>query len=217
MAKNKSLHAAKIAKNDEFYTQLVNIENELKYYKDHFKNKIIFMNCDDPEESNFWKYFHLNFEFFGLKKIISTHYLENQKSYMLEYEGGNDVDTSVGIKTNLEGDGDFRSEEAINLLKQSDIVVTNPPFSLFREYVAQLIEYDKNFIIMGNQNAITYKEIFPLIKENKMWLGVNTNKTMEFQVPDNYDHTKNGRIDKNGNKYVKVPAISWFTNLEQKA
>lgn len=214
MAKNKNLHAAKRAKNDEFYTQMVDIENELKYYKDRFKGKTIFMNCDDPEESNFWKYFHLNFEFFGLKKIISTHYLENQKSYMLEYEGGNDVDTSVGVKTNLEGDGDFRSEESINLLKESDIVITNPPFSLYRTYVAQLIEYEKKFIIMGNQNAITYKEIFPLIKENKIWLGVNTNKTIEFQVPDNYDHTKNGRIDVNGNKYVKVPAISWFTNLE---
>lgn len=570
MAKNKNLHAAKKAKNDEFYTQMTDIENELRHYKKHFKGKTIFMNCDDPTESNFWKYFHLNFEFFGLKKIIATHYLENQKSYMLEYEGGNDVDTSVGIKNNLEEDGDFRSEESINLLKRSDIVVTNPPFSCyssdtevltdkgwkyfkdvdikkdlifslnkdtkemtyvkaidkleqdykgpmynfkrrgmdllvtpnhkmysyyktskgdfkpndfinaenikkshlhpligykyehnlrkdvefrlpettqleqfsrkeitvpekkidmgdwleffgfyladgcyrdhintlgkrdytisiaqneenldyvleliekigfkpkyalkqkgrkcynisiyskqlwlhlkqfgrskdkfipreflnlpklylkrllkgfvngdsqngknyliitsrsknliqslqeiilkvygqitafnedkgkykneeyimyeltvnkknisrnnikygepeiidyndkiycltleknnimlvrrnhqisfsgncFREYIAQLIEYNKNFIIMGNQNAITYKEIFPLIKENKVWLGVNTNKTMEFKVPDNYDHTKNGRIDENGNKYVKVPAISWFTNLE---
>lgn len=214
MRKNKSLHAAKKAKNDEFYTQMTDIEKELRHYKNHFKDKTVFMNCDDPKESNFWKYFHLNFEFFGLKKIIATHYLEGQKSYMLEYEGGNDVNTSVGVKTNLEEDGDFRSEESINLLKRSDIVVTNPPFSLFREYIAQLIEYNKNFIIMGNQNAITYKEIFPLIKENKVWLGVNTNKTMEFKVPDDYDHTKNGRIDENGNKYVKVPAISWFTNLE---
>src|SRR5699024_3324542 len=111
------------------YTQIVDIENELKYYKDHFKGKIIYMNCDSPEESNFWKYFHLNFEFFGLKKIISTHYLEGQKSYKFEYQGGDDVDTSVGVKTNLEGDGDFRSEECIEILKESDIVVTNPPFS----------------------------------------------------------------------------------------
>lgn len=214
MRKNKNLHAAKKAKNDEFYTQMTDIEKELRHYKNHFKGKTIFMNCDDPKDSNFWKYFHLNFEFFGLKKIIATHYLENKKSYMLEYEGGDDVDTSIGIKTDLEGDGDFRSEESIELLKQSDIIVTNPPFSLFREYVAQLIEYNKNFIIMGNQNAITYKEIFPLIKENKIWLGVNTNKTMEFRVPNDYYHTKNGRIDNEGNKYVKVPAISWFTNLE---
>lgn len=216
MSKNKSLHAAKIAKNDEFYTQIVDIENELKYYKDHFKGKMIYMNCDIPEESNFWKYFHLNFEFFGLKKIISTHYLEGQKSYKFEYQGGDDVDTSVGVKTNLEGDGDFRSEECIEILKESDIVVTNPPFSLFREYVAQLEEYDKDFVIIGNQNAITYKEIFPLIKENKIWLGIHANG-MEFEVPNEtpYNERSTFRIDKEtGKAYQKLGNICWFTNLE---
>ena len=216
MSKNKNLHAAKKAKNDEFYTQMTDIENELRHYKKHFKGKTIFMNCDDPEESNFWKYFHLNFEFFGLKKIISTHYLENQKSYMLEYEGGNDVDTNVGVRTDLEGDGDFRSEESINILKKSDIVVTNPPFSLLRSFIAQLIEYNKDFIIIGNQNAITYKEIFPLIKENKMWLGVNANG-MEFEVPNKapYNEKSSFRIDKEtGKAYQKLGNICWFTNLE---
>ena len=216
MSKNKNLHAAKRAKNDEFYTQMVDIENELKYYKDHFKGKTIFMNCDDPAESNFWKYFHLNFEFFGLKKIISTHYLEGQKSYMLEYEGGDDVNTDVGVKTNLEGDGDFRSEESINLLKESDIVVTNPPFSLMIPFMNQLMKYKKNFIIIASQNAITNKDIFPSLRDNKIWLGVHANG-MEFEVPNKAPYNKRSsfRVDKeSGKAYQKLGNVCRFTNLE---
>lgn len=216
MAKNSNLHAAKKAANDEFYTQLVDIENELKHYKDHFKGKVIFCNCDDPEESNFWKYFQLNFEFLGLKKLISTHFDDEKPSYKLELFGDIDGDGRVTkgdiIRTPLKQNGDFRSPECIDILQETDIVVTNPPFSLFREYIAQLIEYNKKFIILGNNNAITYKEIFPLIKDNKLWLGYNSNKTLEFRVPDDY---KFSREDDNG-KYGKVPAISWFTNLETK-
>ena len=145
-------------KNDEFYTQLSDIERELGHYKEHFKGKIIFLNCDDPEESNFWKYFSLNFKYLGLKKLIATHFETGKTSYKLEKNNG---DT---IKTPLKQNGDFRSPECIEILKEADIVVTNPPFSLFREYIAQLIQYDKNFIIIGNQNNFTYKEIFKLLK-----------------------------------------------------
>ena len=197
MAKNKNLHQAKTAKNDEFYTQLTDIEKELSHYRAHFKDKIILCNCDDPTWSEFWRYFHLNFEFFGLKKLISTHYSATERTYKLEYTGGDDTNIEDGIKTDLLQNGDFRSDECIEILKQADIVVTNPPFSLFREYVAQLIEYDKKFIIIGSQNAITYKEFFPLLKDNKVWLGHTSPK--EFLQPDD-------SIKKFGN-------ISWFTNL----
>ena len=170
---NKNLINAKKNKNDEFFTQLPDIENELRHYQNHFKNKVVFCNCDDPSFSNFWKYFHHNFNFLKLKKLISTHYSKEGSSYKMEYSGGNDSDCDVGIKTPLIENGDFRSQECIELLKKSDIVVTNPPFSLFREYVAQLMEYNKKFIIIGNMNALTCKEIFPLIKNSKMWLGYN--------------------------------------------
>lgn len=204
------LHAAKRAKKDEFYTQLPTIEKELYHYRHHFKDKIVFLNCDDPEYSNFWKYFSLNFDFFGLKRLISTHYNENEPSYKIEkYEENGRVLTAT---TPLVGNGDFRSEESIDLLKMSDIIVTNPPFSLFREYVAQLFEHDKKFIIMGNNNAITYKEIFPLIKENKMWLGNNSNFNCEFEVGEGYRYTR----EENGKKFGRVKSISWFTNLEIK-
>jgi hypothetical protein len=202
--KNKNLHKAKTAKNDEFYTQLVDIENELGYYKNHFKNKIVFCNCDDPKESNFWKYFALNFEFLGLKKLISTHFETTQPSYKLEIEkdinGDGKIDEQDAIKTLLKQNGDFRSPECIDILKESDMVVTNPPFSLFREYVAQLIEYKKKFIIIGPQGSITYKETFKLIKDNKIWLGYTCPK--EFLQPD-------GTAKTFGN-------ISWFTNIEIK-
>ena len=198
MAKNKNLHQAKKAKNDEFYTQLKDIEKELKHYKNHFKDKIILCNCDDPTWSEFWRYFHLNFEFFGLKKLISTHYSDTERTYKLEYTGGNDTNIEDGIKTDLLQNGDFRSDECIEILKQADIVVTNPPFSLFRKYVAQLMAYDKKFIIIGSQNAIKYKEFFPLLKDNKVWLGHTSPK--EFLQPDD-------SIKKFGN-------ISWFTNLD---
>ena len=215
MAKNNNLHKAKTAKNDEFYTQLTDIEKELKHYKTHFKNKTIFCNCDDPKQSNFWKYFHLNFNHFGLKKLIATHFHETEPTYKIEYDGSDDNNCEIGVITNLETNGDFRSPECIELLKEADIIVTNPPFSLFREYVAQLINYDKKFIIMGNNNAITYKEFFPLLKDNKVWLGFTSNKTCVFRVPPEYNHDDKITSDINdGNYYGKVPAISWFTNLD---
>src|SRR3989344_4647880 len=158
---------AKKSKKDEFYTQLPDIERELGHYKGHFKNKIVFCNCDDPEYSNFWKYFELNFKYLGLKKLIATHFETEKPSYKLEKTNG---DT---IKTKLKQNGDFRSSECIEILKEADIVITNPPFSLFREYVSQLVNYDKKFLIIGNVNDITYKEIFKLIQENKSWLGIN--------------------------------------------
>lgn len=198
---NKNLQAAKIAKNDEFYTQLPDIEREMKHYREHFKGATIFCNCDDPEYSNFWRYFHLNFEFLGLKKLVSTHYQDKGRSYMMEYSGGNDNDYKVGTVLRLKENGDFRSPECIELMKQADIVVTNPPFSLFREYVAQLMEYQKKFIIIGNKNAITYKEIFPLLKDNKIWLGINSPSV--FNTPDGLTKKVNG-----------LPR--WFTNLDIK-
>lgn len=226
---NKNLHRAKNAKKDEFYTQLPDIENELKHYKKHFKDKIVFCNCDDPRISNFFHYFSYNFEQLGLKKLITTCYKnlqpdlfsknDSEKAIYLEYTGikkGGRVPKpeEIGIKR-LDGDGDFRSEECIKLLKQSDIVVTNPPFSLFREYVAQLIEYDKKFIILGHQNAITYKEIFKLIKDNKIWLGHDNGGTKWFAVQDHYDITTESRKKiENGKKYFSMGSVVWFTNLD---
>ena len=254
MANNTNLKNANKAKQDEFYTQLVDIEKEMRYYKDHFKNKVILCNCDDPYESNFFKYFALNFNFLGLKKLIATCYvgspIANTQLSLFDYESEenkttrsahkieitqvNDynsdgaVDLSdveylltnkKNILTKLKGDGDFRSMECIQLLKEADIIVTNPPFSLFREYVAQLIEYDKKFIIIGNINAISYKEIFPLLKSNKMWLGASISSgDRKFLVPDSafdVDKVKGGfEVDANGNKYVRVVGVRWFTNLD---
>jgi hypothetical protein len=214
--KISNLQNAKKAKNDEFYTRLEDIEKELKHYREHFKGKVVYCNCDDHRWSNFFKYFELNFDFLGLKKLITTHFEADKPSYKLVMErdinGDGKIDEKDIVETKLKGNGDFRSPEAIELLKEADIVVTNPPFSLFREYIAQLIEYDKKFILLGNNNAITYKEIFTLIKENKIWLGTESNKTMEFRLPDHYE--KWNRVDEEGNKYGKVQAISWFTNLE---
>ena len=198
MAANANLHKAKDAKNDEFYTQLTDVSKELMHYKGHFKGKIVFCNCDDPTWSAFWKYFHLNFSALGLKKLISTHYDRTESTYKMEYTGGNDNDIEVGVKTPLEGNGDFRNQECIDLLDEADIVVTNPPFSLFREYVAVLMEHKKKFLIIGNKNAITYKEFFPLLKDNIVWLGYNA--VHEFAQPD-------GSFKKFGN-------IGWFTNLD---
>lgn len=204
---NKIMRKAKRNRNDEFYTQIGDIEKEVFHYREQLKGKKIFMNCDDPEESNFWVYFYLNFEHFELEKITSTHYHESKPTYRLDYDG------KEIIKTDLEQNGDFRSPEAIEILKESDIVITNPPFSLFREYLSQLIEFDKQFIIMGNNNAITYKEVFPLLRDNQVWLGYHANKTMEFEIPDDYERWD--RIDEEtGKKYGKVPAISWFTNMD---
>jgi len=209
---NGDLNKANKNKNDEFYTQLSDIEKELGHYKEHFKNKIIFLNCDDPEESNFWKYFYLNFKFLGLKKLIATHFGNGKPAYKLEKTNG---DTK---KTPLKQNGDFRSPECIEILKEADIVVTNPPFSLLREHVAQLIEYNKRFVIIGNINALSYKEIFKLIKENKIWLGYSIHSgDREFKVPDNYPLNASGyRIDENGVKYIRVKGVRWFTNLDYK-
>lgn len=210
MTKNSNLGKAKTAKNDEFYTQLTDIEKELKHYKEHFKNKVIFCNCDDPKHSNFWKYFHLNFNHFGLKKLIATHFDSTKPTYKMEYTGGNDTDFDYGTITNLMGNGDFRSPECIELLKECDIVVTNPPFSLFREYVAQLIDYSKKFIIIGSKNAITYKEFFSLLKNNQVWCGVRSfSGGMWFPVPKENSYDK--IID--NVKMKNVPSC-WFTNLD---
>ena len=204
MKKNANLIKAKKAKQDEFYTQLSDIENELRFYKSFFRGKIIYCNCDDARESNFFKYFSLNFEHLGLKKLICTEYKEDGKGVMLVYggdiNGNRRVDDEEIQVTELNGNGDFRSEECIELLKQADVIVTNPPFSLFREYVAQLMEYNKKFLIIGNMNAITYKEIFPYIRENKLWLGMGYVKN--FVQP-------NGEIKKFGN-------INWYTNIDNK-
>ena len=201
MSANANLHKAKDAKNDEFYTQLTDVSKELMHYKQHFKNKIVFCNCDDPTWSAFWKYFHLNFAELGLKKLISTHYDKNEPTYKMKYTGGDDNDIEVGIKTPLEGNGDFRNAECIELLKEADIIVTNPPFSIAREdYIPQLFEYNKKFLIVGDLNWLTYRDIFPLLQNNNMWLGYNLVK--EFVQPD-------GTIKKFGNKL-------WFTNLDIK-
>ena len=216
MAANTNLHKAKNAKNDEFYTQLTDVSKELMHYKHHFKDKTVFCNCDDPTWSAFWKYFHLNFEALGLKKLISTHYDKTEPTYKMEYTGGDDNDIEVGVKTPLEGNGDFRNQECLDLLDEADIVVTNPPFSLFREYVACLMEHEKKFVIWGNNNAITYKEFFPLLRDNKVWLGYIANQTCVFRLSDEYakwgEKITNQMND--GHKYGKCPAISVFTNLD---
>lgn len=223
---NKNLHQAKNNKKDEFYTQLADIENELRHYKPHFKDKVVYCNCDDPRVSNFFHYFSYNFEHLGLKKLIATCYKNqdadlfspnnSEKAIYLEYTGdknGNSVpDTSeIGIKA-LKGDGDFRSPESIELLKQADIVVTNPPFSLFREYVAQLIEYDKKFVIVGHQNAITYKDIFKLIKENKLWLGYGFKGGAGHFINTHYEDYATAGNHKEG--MIRVSGVHWFTNLD---
>ncbi len=252
MAKNQSLGKARDAKQDEFYTQLSDIENELKHYKKHFKDKIVFCNCDDPYESNFFKYFAMNFNQLGLKKLIATCYAgspiaDTQLSLFENDDQINNTKTGVphkiiisevtdlngdgainladveyllkndkNVLTRLEGTGDFRSNECVELIKEADIVVTNPPFSLFREYVAQLVEYQKSFLIIGNVNAITYKEIFPLVKENKIWLGPSiTSGDRKFNVPDYYPLNAAGcGIDENGKHFIKVKGVRWFTNLD---
>ena len=232
MAGNIDLHAANKAKKDEFYTQLVDIENELKHYKQHFKDKVVLCNCDDPRVSNFFHYFSYNFEQLGLKKLITTCYKNqerdlfsqnnSERAIWLEYTGdrnGNRVPDPEEIGINyLKGDGDFRSAECIELLKQADIVVTNPPFSLFREYVAQLMKYNKKFLIIGNMNAITYKEIFPLIKSNQLWLGASIHSgDREFGVPKSYPlNAASCRQDEKGNKFIRVKGVRWFTNLDYK-
>jgi len=251
MAGNSNLYASRGDRADEFYTQLSLIESELKYYKGHFKGKVVLCNCDDPYESNFFKYFAINFNSLELKKLIATCYATSpivytqldlfgtetvigkeeseRKPYKIEItevadenqDGRTDLaDVEYLLRnrknalTLLEGDGDFRSPECVELLKQADIVVTNPPFSLFREYVALLMEYEKSFVIIGNQNAVTYKEIFPLLKNNIMWLG-NKSGHFWFAVPDTYEEKATDfKIDENGQKWRRMGNICWFTNLD---
>ena len=223
MAKNNSnLHGAKKAKNDEFYTQLSDIENELKHYKKHFEGKVVLCNCNDALHSNFAKYFSLMFNELGLKKLICTAYkVDGEHGKVCFYYGdknGNNVpDLDEWECQMLEGDGGFASEECIELLKEADIVVTNPPFSLFREYVALLMEYEKKFLIIGNMNAITYKEIFPYIKDNELWLGVSRNGCgqMYFHIDDNAPQAK-GQIVVNGQRMQTIGSSAWFTNLDHK-
>lgn len=227
-SKNSSFQAAKTAKEDEFYTQLSDIEQELKHYRKHFEGKVVYLNCDDPRVSNFFHFFSYNFERFGLKKLIATCYKsqesdlfsqnDSEEAIYLEYDGdknGSGVPDpeEIGIKP-LKGDGDFRSRESIDLLKQADIVVTNPPFSLFREFVTLMVEHDKKFLIVGNQNAITYKEVFDLFKEDKIWLGTKSGD-MSFQVPDHYE-PRNTRYwqDEDGQKWRSLGNACWFTNLD---
>jgi hypothetical protein len=202
----RNLHKAKDSKKDEFYTQLADIERELNHYKHHFKNKVIYCNCDDPRVSNFFHYFSHNFERFNLKKLITTCY----KNQDMDLFSKNDCEQAIYLK--YEGDGDFRSIESIELLKEADIVVTNPPFSLFREYVAQLIEYDKKFIIIGHQNAISYKEIFKLIKENKLWLGYGFKGGAAHFINKHYEDYAAAGDHKEG--MIRVSGVVWFTNLD---
>lgn len=246
MSGNKNLRTANKAKQDEFYTQLIDIEKEMRHHKDYFRGKVVLCNCDDPYESNFFKYFALNFNYLGLKKLIATSYsgspIADSQLSLFEYEKAENRTTKSphkieisevedfnddnafdlsdvefllknkkNITTRLIGNGDFRSDECVELLKQADIVVTNPPFSLFREYVAQLVEYDKKFAIIGNTNALTYKEIFKLIKDNKMRTGyTNFNVGMYFYVPDECKEYHKIEDDK---KLVRVSTSCWFTNL----
>ena len=227
--KNSNLQRARRAKNDEFYTKLEDIEKELQHYAQHFNGKTVFLNCDDPYESNFFKYFVMNFDHLGLKKLISVSYassLLSKESHKVEitevpdFNIDGDIDLidveellkmdANTIKT-LKGDGDFRSDESIELLKQSDIVVTNPPFSLFREFISQLIEYGKEFLVIGNMNAITYKEIWPLIQAGDLWLGVQSPK--RFIVGDTMPDKAGQTINQSGKREQAFGNILWFTNL----
>lgn len=230
VATNKTLQQARKAKSDEFYTRLADIEKELKHYRQHFKDKVVLCNCDDPRVSNFFHFFSYNFEKLGLKKLITTCYKsqnidlfsrhDDDAAVCLEYEGDKNDNKvpdleEIGIQ-HLQGDGDFRSPECIELLKQADIVVTNPPFSLFREYVGQLIEHQKKFLVVGTWNAITYRDIFKLIQSDSLWIGVNSNRNFSgFIVPEHYPlHGTEARLDEHGNRVVSSNNTCWFTNLE---
>ena len=248
MAGNNSLNAAIKAKQDEFYTQLIDVEKELKYYKQHFQGKVVLCNCDDPYESNFFKYFALNFNALGLKKLIATCYngspiagdelpllfeIEETEPKKIAYkveitevqDYNNDgavnladvqylIQNDKNVLSLLKGNGDFRSQECIELLKEADIVVTNPPFSLFREFIALLMEYGKKFLVIGNQNAIHYKDIFTLIKENKIWLGYKFGD-MSFQVPSYFEpRATRYWVDETGQKWRSLGNVCWFTNLD---
>lgn len=213
---SSNLYKARKGKNDEFYTMIDTVEKELVHYKKHLKNKIVLCNCDDPKSSAFWKYLHLNFSEFGLKKLVSTYYNEKGLTFKTEYIGGDDNDVKKGVKTQLKGNGDFRSEECLNILDDCDIVITNPPFSLFRDFVDVLMGHKKKFLILGNMNAIAYKQIFPLIKNNLLWYGVSIRSgNTKFYIPKDYPiTTKNWSKDETGKIFVEFRNIRWFTNLD---
>lgn len=222
----KFLVSAKKNKNDEFYTSRVDIEDELRHYEKQFEGKTVYCNCDDPVTSEFWQFFRRNFRPWKIKRLIATHYEPDAKNfaYSLDLSEDTNCDGIVDwndepVLTQLPCNGDFRSAACIDLLKQADIVVTNPPFSLFREYVQQLIDYDKKFLIIGNVNAISYKEFFPLLMENKVWIGYRMNRrlngnVMMFKVPDDYPDTGTEIIMEDGVRYIGVPGNGWFTNLD---
>lgn len=253
MAGNNNLNSAKTARKDEFYTQLTDIEKEMRYYRKHFNGKTVLCNCDDPFESNFFKYFVLNFNRLGLKKVIATCYtgspIANQQLSIFDFIGEKEesnnkpykaVVTTVYDKTGdggvdmvdiaelfrsgenelteLRGDGDYSSPECLALMDEADIVVTNPPFSLFKEYIATLIERNKKFIIIGNLNAVTYKEIFPLLKDNKVWIGPSIHSgDRKFYVPDDYPLNAAGcGVDEDGRRFIRVKGVRWYTNLDIK-
>lgn len=211
MSSNSNLHKAKNEKNNEFYTQLADVARELIHYKEHFKGKVVFCNCNDSIESAFWQYFHLNFAELGLKRLISTSYSQTEPAYEMIYSGGDDENIEAGNKITLKGNGDFRSQECIEILKEADIICTNPPFSLFREYIAQLMEYGKKFIIIGNQNASTYKEIFPLIKDAKLWWGVS-DCIRWFVIPDWMNIRY--KLNDHGERTAEGARSRWWTNLD---
>lgn len=220
---NTNLQIAKREKNDEFYTPLADIERELRSYKHHFQDKVVYCNCDDYKHSHFFNYFALNFVHLGLKKLIATCYqqqaINNKPAVKVEYYGemiANVPNLDSLQITPLQEDGDFRSQECVELLKQADIVVTNPPFSLFREFIALLVSHDKKFLIVGNKNAITYKEIFPLVKANHLWLGNNSIK--RFKIPSNSEliEGRQNIICEDGDYYAVFGNIGWFTNLDFK-
>ncbi len=245
---NTNLNAAKTAKKDEFYTQMTDIERELQHYWPHFKDKVVLCNCDDPYESNFFKYFALRFNQLGLRKLISTCYngspmagnelplFENNEpkktAYKVEITEVNDMNGDGAVDLSdveylLKNDkniisvlktGDFRDPECVTLLQEVDIVVTNPPFSLFREYIAQLMKYNKKFLVIGNMNAVTYKDIFPLIKNNIVWYGPSiTSGDRKFNVPDDYPlNASTCGVDPDGRHYIRVKGVRWFTNLDHK-
>lgn len=219
MKNNNNLNAAKRVKNDEFYTQLMDIEKECHHYRPHFKDAVVLCNCNDALHSNFAVFFSLNFEFLGLKKLICTEYGEHAKAriYTGDKNGNNIPDLEEWETIELDGDGSFNSPECLEFLEECDIVVTNPPFSLFREFIATMMKFNKKFLVIGNGNAVTYKEIFPLIKENKLWLGYKGfSGGMDMIAGDNYDASKckHPKYDAKGNTLINVMMCVWFTNLE---
>ena len=217
MNTNAQFQTAKDSKKDEFYTQYIDIEKEISYYSDIFRDKVVYCNCDNPDWSEFWNYFHRNFTRLGLRQLLATYI--DEYPYAAIYSGGNDDATAVCVKVPLKGNGDSRSEECIRYLQMADVVVTNPPFSLFRPFLSTLMQYKKQFLIIGNINEITCKEVFPLIQNNEMWLGASIHSgDREFRVPQDYPLTATGfRVDSEGNKYIRVKGVRWFTNIDYDA